>query len=421
MYDWVVVGGGIHGVTIATFLLRAAGVSRDKLRIVDPNQRLLRSWTERAEAVGMKSLRSSLVHHIDVDPFSLKKFADSSEGSAYGKLRGKYGHPDLDLFNAHCRRVVEENALESLHIVDSVVDLSRSDVGDGKWGDRKKVVLSNETLSSRNVVLALGNPEPLWPEWVRSLSTNGTSVFHCFDLERSKEDFRGKNVAVIGGGLTAAQAALKIASGKARRVKIFSRHPLKKAQFDSDPGWIGPKYRSGFERIDCPIAKRRKIVKARHRGSITPEVLRVLNRAVREQAIELEIGSHLPAMFGETAEDSQECFAEFDALVLATGFEQCVPGAPLITEISKEFGLALSPCGVPLLKRSVHWGEGLYVSGALAEMRIGPVARNIPGARSAAAEIVRKALSDDSSINTLSAFRAEPRIEAPSELREAMN
>ena len=127
MYDWLIIGGGIHGVTIATFLLQLRGIDkttdRTKLLIVDPNKELLLNWKKRAKRVGMKTLRSSLVHHIDVDPFSLKKFASTTKGRASGKLRGRYGHPDLELFDEHCKRVIEANELKSFHLKDYVVGL----------------------------------------------------------------------------------------------------------------------------------------------------------------------------------------------------------------------------------------------------------------------------------------------------------
>jgi hypothetical protein len=36
----------------------------------------------------------------------------------------------------------------------------------------------------------------------------------------------------------------------------------------------------------------------------------------------------------------------------------------------------------------LQWGPGLYVTGALAELEMGPISRNISGARQAAERIV---------------------------------
>ena len=133
------------------------------------------------------------------------------------------------------------------------------------------------------MVLALGNPKPSLPKWTRELNSSDRRILHAFEPNWGKINFKGANIAVIGGGLTAAQVALKSVKEDAKRVKIFSKHALKKSQFDSDPGWMGPKYRTSFEKLECPIKKRKKITQARHRGSITPEVFRKLNKNIRSK------------------------------------------------------------------------------------------------------------------------------------------
>lgn len=40
------------------------------------------------------------------------------------------------------------------------------------------------------------------------------------------------------------------------------------------------------------------------------------------------------------------------------------------------------------VSNSLRWGPNLYVTGALAELEMGPIARNISGARQAADRIV---------------------------------
>ena len=42
--DWLIVGGGIHGVHIAARLVGESGVSPDRLRILDPYDQLLARW-----------------------------------------------------------------------------------------------------------------------------------------------------------------------------------------------------------------------------------------------------------------------------------------------------------------------------------------------------------------------------------------
>ena len=73
--DWVIVGGGIHGVHIAACLLGGGGLDPERVRIVDPGPRLLSRWRSCSEAAGMSYMRSSVMHHLDTQPYSLLRFA----------------------------------------------------------------------------------------------------------------------------------------------------------------------------------------------------------------------------------------------------------------------------------------------------------------------------------------------------------
>lgn len=44
--------------------------------------------------------------------------------------------------------------------------------------------------------------------------------------------------------------------------------------------------------------------------------------------------------------------------------------------------------GYPVLDARLRWAPGLYASGGLAELRLGPVARNLIGARRAAERLL---------------------------------
>ena len=81
---WLIVGGGIHGVHIATRLIADAGVAADRRRIVDPSSRLLERWHDCTTTTGMTHLRSASVHHLDVDPLALQHFAGKRKNRAAG-------------------------------------------------------------------------------------------------------------------------------------------------------------------------------------------------------------------------------------------------------------------------------------------------------------------------------------------------
>ena len=76
MLDWLIVGGGIHGALLARVLIEEAGVELDRLRVLDPHPEPLARFRQCAAATGLDYLRSSVVHHLDGDPMSLRHFAE---------------------------------------------------------------------------------------------------------------------------------------------------------------------------------------------------------------------------------------------------------------------------------------------------------------------------------------------------------
>ena len=80
-----------------------------------------------------------------------------------------------------------------------------------------------------------------------------------------------------------------------------------------------------------------------------------------------------------------------DRVLLATGFSTRPPGAGLVERMVRKSGLELCSCGYPAPDKYLKWGD-VYVAGALAELELGPSARNIAGARLAAERIVEGAL-----------------------------
>ncbi|NRA63045.1 MAG: hypothetical protein HRU19_01110 [Pseudobacteriovorax sp.] len=65
----------------------------------------------------------------------------------------------------------------------------------------------------------------------------------------------------------------------------------------------------------------------------------------------------------------------------------------MIQSLIRAESLPIYSCGYPLINKDLRWSKGLYVTGALAEIQIGPLARNIAGARKAAECITRAELA----------------------------
>ena len=159
--DWLIIGGGIHGVHIAARLLGEAGVSPGRLRIVDPGDRLLGRWRTCTATTGMVHLRSPSVHHLDLDHWSLQHFAGKRKSRRRpGLFAPPYDRPALALFNAHCDQVEETFGLADLHVRDRAMTCSVDCDGVGVQ------LSSGRGIEAHNLVLAIGaseQPEPKPP------------------------------------------------------------------------------------------------------------------------------------------------------------------------------------------------------------------------------------------------------------------
>ena len=383
--DWLIIGGGIHGVHIAARLVGEAGVPAARLRIVDPGAQLLERWRRCTEATGMTHLRSPSVHHLDLNPWSLHQSAGARKRREHGLFAPPYDRPALGFFNEHCDGVIKAFGLDAAHVRARAVSCA---IGQ----DAVEIGLSSgETLSAERVVLALGASEqPHRPSWA---PRGDARVQHVFASGFSGWPESPEVVAVVGGGISAAQVALRLV-GEGQEVHLISRHPLRKHQFDSDPGWLGPKYMKGFERERSVDRRRALISEARHRGSVPPDVHRALRRAIRQDELTWHHDAIVALDGAEvhvTLQLEAGAVVRVDRVVLATGFTTVRPGGALVDELVTKESLACARCGYPIVDRSLAWHPRIHVTGPLAELELGPTARNIHGARRAGDRIVRVA------------------------------
>ena len=125
--DWLIVGGGIHGALLARVLVEEAGVGLDRLRVLDPHPEPLARFRQCAAATGLDYLRSSVVHHLDGDPMSLRRFAERQ--GRRGELHGIYQRPSIGLFDDHCDAVTERLGLRSAWIRGEALEIARAEGG----------------------------------------------------------------------------------------------------------------------------------------------------------------------------------------------------------------------------------------------------------------------------------------------------
>lgn len=381
-FQWLIVGGGAHGVHISARILDHFRVSSPRIGIIDPWPCLLYRWDQCTAATGMQYLRSPAVHNLGIDPFDLQKFAGKRSRYKQTYFRQPYSRPSTKFFKKHTELIISRYNLQDLQIRSRVekIEVFQEYV--------RITIASGLILNAKQVVLAIGSSEQTnWPDWVPESPNVGHIFSENFVWPKQGE---GLSLAIIGGGISAIQAAI-YALGIGFRVHLISRHKLRQHQFDSNPGWLGPKSMSGFLKETCYERRRKMIQGARHRGSAPQELIATIRKFITEKKINFYNSVVQQAKCqGKSVkldlDDGTQITSE--KVLLATGFKKQRPGGKLIDDLLSSNELPIAQCGYPILDARLRWHPRIYVSGPLAELELGPSARNISGARSAAARIL---------------------------------
>ncbi len=387
MLEWLIIGGGIHGTYLSLYLTQRKKLPPASVRVLDPDEHPLALWQHYTTNTGMMYLRSSHAHNLHFDPFSLITYTRTRSGQPLADFIEPYGRPSLALFNAHSQHLIERYNLESLRLVGRAQGLQR--LADG-W----RVETNAGSLDTRNVILAFGNTElPHWPLWARHAQAAGANIHHLFDRTYRRSAPQGETV-IVGGGITAAQVATTLSLQSPGSVTLLMRHTPRLHQFDSDLGWITHQYLDGYNQ-ETDFARRRDMIRAaRHRGSMPADVARELDQAVQHGLLDLRINEVSQLRLAD-AEQSKPMTMDLangeslraDHIILATGFETARPGGEWLNAAVAEYGFLCATDGYPIVDQRLCWSPGLFVSGSLAELEIGPVARNFVGVKLAAERI----------------------------------
>ncbi|MEM4781124.1 MAG: FAD/NAD(P)-binding protein [Halalkalicoccus sp.] len=385
-----IVGGGIHGAHVAHRLVSETDLDPSEVAIVDPRERLLDSFREKARACGMETLRSPFVHHLEVDPFSLRDFAEVNDRE--DELRPTPDHPrrpTLDLFFDHARAAFAESEIADSHVRAAVRGIDRS-------GGRIRVETSGGPIRADRLVLAVGHGPPRRPEWARALPDEA-SVSHVWDDPVPVDGLSiSGRVCVVGGGITAAHLAVRLA--ERAPVTLLARRELREAHVEADPRWINWR-RMENELHPLPPGSEARLerVRAAHRtGTVPPYLMRRLEDACERGDLRVRRGEIDSARArGEevSVRLADGAVDRFSWVVCATGFGDVAN--PLVERASESLGLQTGAGGLPVLDdRSLEWagpgsdGSGVFVTGALGALTLGPLAGTIAGARRAADRLI---------------------------------
>jgi cation diffusion facilitator CzcD-associated flavoprotein CzcO len=391
MTDWLIIGGGIHGTYLSHLLVNRAGLGPERVRVLDPHAAPLAVWDRNTDNCGMRYLRSPSTHNIDLPILSLYRFARASAGSDRPDFIPPYNRPSLDLFRQHSRAVIADNGLQRVRIRGRALALEPS-------GNALRIRTTAGTIAARRVILCIGlGEQPYWPSWARRLRDDGGRVQHVFDPAFYRATLKpAATTVVMGGGSSAVQTALKLAEERTGEVRLVSPHPIRTSQYDFNPCWIGPKCLRDFFELD-PASRRRAVDAARIPGSLPPEVVAELDRRLSQNRLSL-LRRRVEAADTVTGRvrlrtDAGDLWT--DQLLLATGFSPRRPGGAFVDDIIRRFRLKVGSCGYPVVGADLRWAENIFVAGPLAELQLGPCARNIIGARNAGRHLL-KVLQTDS-------------------------
>ncbi|WP_299743559.1 hypothetical protein [uncultured Rossellomorea sp.] len=381
MYEWIIIGGGIHECTVATYLVKKKKVPIHKICVIDPYPGPLFKWKRLTGLIDMPYLRSPFVHHLDTHPFSLKSFKKGGGENFYGP----YKRPALTLFNQHSNAVLEGIKISKAWFQGKVDHVEK---GDNGWIVRTS---SLDHFHGNNIVIATGmNNKLAYPSWGSALvASRPKQVGHLFAESLLRIE---PPIVVIGGGISAAHMVVKLSKQFPGHVYQIARHPYRVNDFDSDPGWLGPKYMNGFVNIHRYEHRREVIDHARHKGSMPSELankLRNLKRSNTFTFIQDEIQSW--DVLGDEIIlhlTKAESSVKAKTILFATGFSREVMKVDWLQKLIQKEKLACAKCGFPIVKEDLSWCNHLFVTGPLAELEIGPPSRNISGARKAAERIV---------------------------------
>lgn len=381
-----IIGGGIHGCSIALRLLRDKPSASKHIAIVDRHPKPLLEWRNKTERQGMTFLRSPAVHHISPDPLGIVDFAKKHNRTS--ELAPPYSQPSTELFWNYSNDVVTELVDHNIYYKFEVSKLVWNK-GAGKYPFR---LVSKDKIGFRSssVVLAIGSDDCAYipPEFIDWKRRYPEKIVHSsqFTVNNISCGEIGKRYVIVGGGLTGGTLAKNL-SDRGHHVVLVARKQLKTKQFDFQPIWLGPKSLADFSR-ESDFQRRYQIIEEnRGEGSITPEIMESLknnpnveiypNAQIRNIDSEKDTNSGKDLQFSM----SEDEIANVSQIILATGYRFNLSRYGFINKLIKNYSIPLI-CGFPKLDSELQFTpiENLFCTGTIAQLQIGPASSNIAGA-----------------------------------------
>ena len=381
-----IVGGGIHGVSIALRLLREMPTAAKQLAIVDRHLQPLTQWRDKTKRQGMTFLRSPAVHHISSDALGIVEYAERHNRTS--ELAPPYSQPSTQLFWDFCNAALAELTQHPVYYQFEVAKL-RWDKGAGPFPFRL-ISTGNEGFRSRCVILAIGSDDCAYvpPKFLQWQGRYPDRILHAsqFAVDCEDESDSKSKIIIVGGGLTAGTLA-KSLSERGHSVALIARNQLRTEQFDFPPVWLGPKALAEFA-SEADFRQRYDIIQQnRGEGSITPDIMEALTNAPNIDLYpETCIRNIVPVDRKGQAqhlqvETTHGVIRGVSRVILATGYRFNLRRYSFLKELITQHQIPLIR-GLPRLDDDLqlHPIQNLFCSGTIAQLQIGPASGNIAGA-----------------------------------------
>jgi len=385
--DIAIIGAGPHALTLATHLLQKRKQMLTRFIVFDPSGIWMSRWNRQFAALEIPHLRSPAVHQPDPNPHMLRTFAEFRRS----ELSPPYDLPGTRLFQDFCQEVICRWQLQDQVYPAQVVQIKP--IGYPLRSRFRLSLADGRSLIARRVVLAIGGGMPHVPDWVSRVQSPypPEHLCHSQQVDLPGMQLSGEKVLIVGGGLTSGHLAVG-AIDKGAQAIVISRRTFQEKLFDAEPGWLGPKYLNSFWAEPSWEARWQMIQQARNGGSITPALMTQLRRLHREDKVILYEQCQVEKAIWQDShwQISREDGVEFDCdrIWLSTGTRLDITQCSLLKEVLHAYPIEIVR-GLPVLDKHLRWqGCELFIMGGWAALQVGPVARNLSGARMASDRIV---------------------------------
>ena len=324
------------------------------------------------------ALRSPIVHSPAPDPSALPQHLSNQRLKRSGL---PYDAPTVAAFESFCIHLIAQLDL------DPPVAVRPRNVASEQ--DSIHIETRDEVIKANHLVVATNPHRRQIPDWALDQLDDPAEPFtHASSVDlRNTPDLTDEQIVVAGGGLSAAHLACGAAQ-RGAEVHLVTRRPLETRNFDTDPGWLGPKNLRAFTNEADPAKRLDMALAARGGGTIPPWMRDQLDALVSNGA--LTVHEATSAEYDNTRGQlhlSDETAIQANRVWLATG---TIPDITTMRCLAAPIPGHPTVDGYPILDDNLRLGEHpIYVMGRLATLTLGPAAGNLWGARHAARRITK--------------------------------